>query len=75
MAAKDQITNKVDNQPMNNQKLDEISQAQTWKNLKQIEEVDVHEKKKKKNIKEHDDLLSGYIIFRWSHTLDIQFRL
>lgn len=36
---------------MNNQKLDEISQAQTWKNLKQIEEVDVHEKKEKKKKK------------------------
>lgn len=41
-AVKDQITNKVDNQSMSKQKLEEISQAQTWKNLKQMEEVDVH---------------------------------
>lgn len=36
---------------MNNQKLDEISQAQTQENSKQLEEVDVHEKKKKNNKK------------------------
>ena len=46
MSAKDQVTQNVDHKPMNNQKLDEISQAQTRENLKQLEEVDVHEKKK-----------------------------
>lgn len=54
---------------MNNQKLDEISQAQTQENSKQLEEVDVHEKKKKTTKKPHmqrnDYLPMGYVIFMW----------
>lgn len=53
---------------MNNQKLDEISQAQTQENSKQLEEVDVHEKKKTKkkpHMQRNDYLPMGYVIFMW----------
>lgn len=48
---------------MNNQKLDEISQAQTQENSKQLEEVDVHEKKKKQQ-KNHT--CKGMITYQWA---------
>lgn len=69
-SAKDQVTHKVDHQPMNNQKLDEISYAQTQENLKQLEEVDVHEKK---NTQRRKGTCKLAILFSCeSYTLSIQ---
>lgn len=66
MAAKGQITHEVESQPMKKQKFDATSQARTWENRKQLEEVDVRGKRNK-------------ITYKWavsfsgeSHTLHIQ---